>query len=620
MCETRLDSPSERRMRMRRIIPLLLILTLLFVFACAKATPTPTPTATPTATPTPGPTATPTPTATPAPTATPTPTPKPVVKEAPEPQGAADMITVAVGDVAPGTGLGSAQAPVEAMHNYGVGESMFYGESLENLAAPRLCETYEMADDLSHVILHLRPGVQFHKGWGEFTADDAVWTMNDSNALTNPQSIHGQAGDFAALFLAWEKVDTYTVKAPFNNFDVRWADNFLSENSQSTVFFSKKAYDEMGEEWVRENIVSTGPMQVVEWIRDDHATIEKVPYEHWRFTADVSQIRFLEVPEESARMAMLRTGEAHVGDVSLKNVRSLVADGFATFARGAGDQLGIFYAGNAWETQHAITGEPLDWGGLYVHDRPWIGKPTDPDDMEEARQIRWALAEAIDREAINETVLDGLGWPEYLQYCQAGSPYFDEAWKINYDLESAKARLKKTAWADGFESTLYPQMPHAVRPEVADAVAGFWLKLGPKMTTEVPKFAYTIFRPGVVGRSTVIPWLTSCDEGRTQWPFDWPKAMVMTSMTRGGFGCGNESPEIAQWFLQNSKEPDKEKRIETNKQVCDYLNYWQLGTGVVGIPVIITYNPKRIESWESDVNVWGEQVFVGIYKIKLTGK
>jgi len=369
-----------------------------------------------------------------------------------------------------------------------------------------------------------------------------------------------------------------------------------------------------------EHIISTGPMQVVEWVRDDHAYLEAVPYNHWRFNPDVSVLRMVEVPEESARMAMLRTGEAHVADISLKNVNALVEDGFATFARGAGDQLGVFYTGNLWETEHAITGEPIDWGGVYVHDQPQIGKPTDPADMEEARQVRWALAEAIDREAINEAVLNGLGWAEYVEYCQAQSPFFEQAWKVEYDLESAKARLKNTAWPDGFEIALYPQMPHAIRPEVADAISGYWMKLGSKMAVSVNKYAYSIFRPGVVGRSTVIPWVTSCDEGRTQWPFDWPKAMVMTTLTRGGFGCGNESPELARWFLENSKEPDKEKRIATNRQVCDYLSYWQLGTGVVGMPVDIPYNPKRIASWTSDVNVWGEQIFVGIYKIKLTGK
>jgi ABC-type transport system substrate-binding protein len=247
-------------------------------------------------------------------------------------------------------------------------------------------------------------------------------------------------------------------------------------------------------------------------------------------------------------------------------------------------------------------------------EQPWIGCPEDnggdAGDMEEARQVRWALAEAVDREALNEQILAGLGWPEYVEYCQANSPYFDDAWKVEYDIESAKNRLKQTAWPDGFEISMYIQMPHAVRPELGDAVAGFWQQLGPKMDVSVLKFNYTIYRSGVVGRSTIIPWVCECDEGRTQWPFDWPKAMVMTSLTRGGFGCGNESPEIAQWFLEAS-DPSKtsEERIEINKSVCDYLNYWQVGTGWIATPVIWTYNPKSIADWPTSVEFWGKMFY-----------
>ena len=308
-----------------------------------------------------------------------------------------------------------------------------------------------------------------------------------------------------------------------------------------------------------------------------------------------------------------------MADISTKNIGALVKEGFKTFGTGAGNQIGIFYAGNLWESVHASTGEPLDTSAVYAREVPWTGNPYDPNDMEEARQVRWALAEAIDREAINEAVLGGLGWPEYVEYCQARSPYFDDKWKVSYDPQGAVARLRKTTWPDGFEIALYAQMPHAIRPEVADAVGAQWKQLGSGMDIAVLKFAYSIFRPGLVGRDTTIPWVSECVEGRTQWPFDWPKGVCMTSLTRGGFGCGLESPAIAMWYLQAAREPDKNKRIEINKQVCDYLHYWQLGTGIVAQPVLFTYNPRRIKEWTSDIDLSGEPFF-GIYRVVPTGK
>lgn len=540
-----------------------------------------------------------------------------VVGEAPTPKTAADNVTVAVVDVAPGGGLGSAQAPVEMYRNVGVGENMFYGESLSNLAAPRLALSYELAEDFSYAILHLRQGVQFTKGYGEFTADDAVWNMNDANGRTNPSSIHGQAGDFASVFTEWEKIDTYTVKANFFRYDPVWNTNLLSESSQGLVFFSKKAYDELGADGVANTVVATGPMEVIEWVRDDHALLKGVG--NWRMTPDIKELRLIEVPEEASRIAGMQTGEFQVADIAIKNQIQMVEQGFKTFTTGAGNQMGIFYAGNLWETHHALTGEKLDTAAVYMREYPWTGNPAVEGDMEDARLVRWALAMAIDREALNETIIGGLGWPEYVEYCQANSPYFKEDWVVEYNLAKAKEYLKQTKTPNGFEIALYPQMPHAIRPELADAIAGMWAKLGPAMKVEVPKYAYSIYRPGVVGRTTPIPWLCECDEGRTQWPFDWPKARVMTSLTRGGFGCGNESPEIAQWFLETSKEPDMQKRIEINLKVCDYLSYWQVGTGVVAVPVNFVYNPKRIASWTSDVDLWGESMF-GIYNAKLTGK
>jgi ABC-type transport system substrate-binding protein len=235
--------------------------------------------------------------------------------------------------------------------------------------------------------------------------------------------------------------------------------------------------------------------------------------------------------------------------------------------------------------------------------------------MEEARQVRWALAEAFDREAINEAIMAGLGWPVYVEYAQVHSPDLWEArWEIPYDLADAKARLADTAWPDGFEIAMWVQMPHAVRPEVADAVAGYWLKLGSQMTVEVIKSAYTIVRPSLVGRTLSLPIVMECDEGRTSWPPDWPKGMVATSLTRGGFGCGNESPYIAQAYLKTRAELDRDTRLATNKGVVDHMWYWQVGTGIVAQPVVFTYNPKSIKQWTSDVEFWGtDSPMFGIY-------
>ena len=51
------------------------------------------------------------------------------------------------------------------------------------------------------------------------TAADIAWSMNDANSVTNPESIHGQAGDFAGLWGEWTAVDDETITFDFTAYD-----------------------------------------------------------------------------------------------------------------------------------------------------------------------------------------------------------------------------------------------------------------------------------------------------------------------------------------------------------------------------------------------------------------
>ncbi|MDP2953285.1 MAG: ABC transporter substrate-binding protein, partial [Chloroflexota bacterium] len=222
-------------------------------------------------------------------------------------------MTLIVQQVAQGAGLNRAQAP-DDLHYWGVGETFFMPVGTKFIN-PMLAESWEVSPDLKKVTMKLRKGVQFHKGWGEMTADDAAWSVNDANAYVTKDSIHGQAGDFAALFDKWNVVDKYTVEVPFRVFDVTWNSNYLNDAGQAVSVLSKKAYDEKGADWSRENIIATGPYQVTEWVRFDHAYLEAVE-NHWRKTPQVKNVRIIQVPEESSRVAMMLAGEADAGAIA----------------------------------------------------------------------------------------------------------------------------------------------------------------------------------------------------------------------------------------------------------------------------------------------------------------
>ena len=551
-------------------------------------------------------------TSTPRPSATATPVPV-SSDEAPDPDSASGEITVAVFEVPPGVGLGSAQAPVEVMQYWGVGEGLFASDAEGNIVN-KLATGFSVAPDLSFVEITLRDDVVFHKDWGPFSADDVVWTLNDSNAATNPNSIHGQAGDFAAVFTEASKIDDNTVRIGFNTFDLRWDGNFLNEQAQGTAFFSKRAYDEMGEDWLRENIVSTGPFEVDQWVQDDRAVLSRVSYDHWYKDPDLSRVTVIEVPEASTRVAQLKTGQVDVADtVPVKDLRDLGDSGFTVAnITGAGSVHEIVFSGNYWETVDSVSGEPLDLGnldGVCANDLPWIGCASDPGDMEESRMARWALALAIDRPLIVETILDGFGEVAAMEYVDTTASYFQDRWLIPFDVDRAREMMSQTAWPEGrFDIAIWTGGElggsSGTNAEINDAVTGMWQAVWPGMRVSVLKSAYAIIRPSLVNRSNTIPYGGDCDEGRTTIPFDWPHGLTETSRTRGGFGCGIEIPRIAETYLQVNQEQDIEERIRLNTELVDYLTEQMLFAGTVQVPVFVVYNPKSIATWEGSSSIF----------------
>jgi ABC-type transport system substrate-binding protein len=587
------------------------ILGLLAACGGESATATPQPTIAPTSTSAPtaaaAPTSTPTVSlATPTqaaalPTATATPTAiAAAAKNLPQPKNAKGAITIAVGDVPSQPGISHAGGGETAVY-WGAGETMFTTRDGPVFGEPWLAKAWTVSSDLSKVTIELNRGVQFHQSFGEMTAEDVVWTINDASARTTPTSIHPQAGDLAPVFLAWKVVDSYTVEAPFNTYDPAWQSNALSDGWQPTGIFSKKAFDQKGEDWMKLNIVMTGPYQASEWTQDKRAVLQAVK-NHWRKAPAIDSITYLDIPEGSVRLAMIKTGEADVSDVPLKDIPGLLKDGYALTGTTNGSELNMPFAGNLWETRHARTGDPISRDGFDTT-KPWIGDPISEQSMQRARTVRRALSMSLDREALTETLSAGLGWPSYIAGFNPRMPQYQKKWDMPYDAAGAKKLLADAGYPDGFRISIFGQSDTAIRAEMAQAVSGFWAKLGLDVT--VQSYAYATWRPNLVNRTASMPHINSCDDGRFPRPWDWPALRTMSSLTRGGFSCALESPVIAQKWLQASKEPDIQKRVAVNNEVAQHLYDEQIAPSTITIPVVIVYNPNSIKEWKMHPSLSG---------------
>ena len=511
-------------------------------------------------------------------------------------------LVVAISASGPGVGLNSSGPPDLMQESFGIGESLFIQEHPEIWEAPHLVASWTVFPDLTGVSLTVREGVQFHKGYGEMTAEDLAWNMNDSNAAVTPTSIHGQAGDFAGIVGEAVVTGSYTLDVPFTNFDQQWASRAFNQNDQGLAVFSKKAFDENGADWMRENIVATGPFSVVEWVAEDRIVVERFDG-YWGDVASLDQVRIQIVPDNFTRKALLETGDADVAGIDFKDLPSLVAQGFVTTGAGGGSEWVLWFAGNYWEKTHAITGEPIDWGQIHSHSKQhaWRAHPDDAEDMENARKVRNALAMAIDRDLMVETLTGGLGWPAYMGFFSANDSNWRNEWDVPYDPAEAERLLDEAGRPekDGvrFNIPVYTNSETSFGGELADTIASFWRQIGADV--EVQKYAYSLFRPAVVSRGWVLPQISACCPNQVPEPWNWPRfSFWNTTITRGGFGGGLEIPDIADFYQRASAEPDPEKRIDINNAFAEWMREWMLGMGTVGVPNLIVYNPNAIESWD----------------------
>ena len=542
--------------------------------------------------------------ATPVP-ATPIPLPTAIAINIPDPKNPPGTLVMAIDAVGTGGGLHSAGSSAEGAMHMGITET-FFQVTDESAEGPMLASAWSLAPDLSSVTIELQQGVEFHGGWGEMTAEDVAYNVNDANAGTTPLSIHGQAGDMNALFGSnpWEVIDTYTVKATFAAFNPTWASRELNLGGESVAILSKAAIDTNGEDWAKEpgHMMGTGPFEIVEWVPDDRIVTAALP-SHWRKAAGVSNITWLEISEPDTKIALLRTGEVDMGEIPLARVGELKAQGFEVLAAGGrADEIGIMFGGNLWETHHAVSGEPLERGPLAAaRALPWLGHPDDEADMEQARIVRHALALAIDRELMNEQLNNGLGWPTYITMFSPTAPEWQEKWNIPYDPAEAErlldeAGLPRKDNGVRFEIVLYGQPSPPTYAHQAQAIAGMWDEIG--VLTTAQTHAYSIIRPSFVQRTATTPFLKTCGESTSSAPWDWPRGIKMSSFSRGGFSCAQEAPEVAGFLKAAQLEPDREKRIEINNQLAEWMYHWAFAPGVLAVPRVVTINPKSIESWD----------------------
>src|SRR6266852_5381229 len=278
---------------------------------------------------------------------------------------------------------------------------------------PDLAESWTLSPEGTIWTFKLKKGVQFHKGFGELTAEDVKFSF-ERQISRLPGA---RFGVNLEVIKSIEVVDRHTVQIALKSFDPIFLLRMVGY--QQGYIVSKKAMEKQGDQF-KWNPVGTGPFYF-----ERHSPREKVVLKAFdRFYGgrpQIDEINYFDVPEDSTKLIGLEKGT-----FDLLYPEVVTAD----FA----DQV-------------KKMGAVIDRRGPGGQERFYINMTKPPfDDI----RVRKAFMHAIDRKAIKETMYPGgLG---RLATSPVPAGYFGHiAVELpGYDPELARKLLAEAGYPNGF--------------------------------------------------------------------------------------------------------------------------------------------------------------------------
>lgn len=315
--------------------------------------------------------------------------------------------------------VGQARSPVSldpalgiSLHEFHILYSIYDGlvGYDENLALkPALAESWQRSDSRTYVF-KLRKGVKFHDGT-DFDAAAVKWNVE---RILDPAT-KARVRDLDVIE-AVEVVDSHTVRLRLKT-PTGLLPAFLAERGGLMV--SPSAAKRLGPDFGR-SPVGTGPYKFVEWMTDDHITLDRFdPY--WdKAAAHLDRVIYRIIPDESVLVINLRGGQVdYVADVPPKDLAGLKRETGLTVQQRPG--LGFY------------------WINLNSGVAPFNSKA-----------VRQALTLAVDRPAMLRSLYFGAGVP-------AAGPIAPSSWAFDAglkapprDLARAKQKLTEGGVPNGF--------------------------------------------------------------------------------------------------------------------------------------------------------------------------
>ena len=342
---------------------------------------------------------------------------------------------------------------------------------------PGVAERWELAEDDGLTwTFHLRPGQKFHNG-DKLTANDVRFSLQRQMA---PNSLASAAATLRRTIKSIDVVDDLTVRVNTNTPQIGLPPSLSRAVAPEGTVMPKEYIEKVGEEEFRRKPIGSGPWRFVRSVPGDRIEFTAVDYPHWRGRPHFKDLHVLLVPEESTRMAMVRTGEAAIASIGPDTMRSASRSG-----------LEVLSVPGTMQAMYQF------WGTY---------RPEFKDSPVAKPRVRQALSLAIDRQQVIDHVMNGLASMPYPFASFKYTEYFSaDRWgkwsreNYRYDPALAKKILAEEGYPNGFElnfaNTALPGTQFMV--DVGTAIADMWTKIGVKVNLK--HYEWGSFPPMVRG-------------------------------------------------------------------------------------------------------------------------
>jgi peptide/nickel transport system substrate-binding protein len=416
------------------------------------------------------------------------------------------------------------------------------------IMTPSLAESWTLAKDNVTYEFLLRRNAKFHNG-DPVTAEDVKFSFE-----------RYKGSGAKVLKDAVKEIQTPAPNRVRIILKEPWPD-FMSFYGTSATGASwivpKKHIEKVGEDAYKKAPVGAGPFKFVSFNPGVELSLEAFP-EYWRKAPQVKRITMRSIPDETTRAAAVKTGEV---------------------------DLAYLFGGTVAEELRRSTGikvvAPLLYGVYWLD----FLDQWDPKSPWHDRRVRLAASHAIDRQAINQAEMLGLG------KTTGGfvPPEFDFALKIAppaFDPARAKRLLAEAGHPNGFEAgDLTPLPPYTT---LGETVSGMLQAVGIRShvrTMERATFMTTWREKKIRGLLIGATGAAGNAAARVE-PF----------FTKAGIYAYGTLPQIDDLFQQQAKETDRKKRETLLHQIQQIVADQVLAAPIFQQGFLCAVGPRVAES------------------------